>query len=95
MKRLTGYNSFGGVYGINMGAEDNTDVINAILKRLAYYEDLEEQGRLIILSKQDVHPCNNCNASWASMSSKGYHSCMETCEKRKEWEKSFTYFKGE
>ena len=39
MKRLTGYNSFGGVYGIGMGCGDNTDTIHAIIKRLAAYED--------------------------------------------------------
>ena len=36
---MTGYNSFGGVYGIGMGAGDNTETIHAILKRLAAYED--------------------------------------------------------
>lgn len=41
MKRLTGYNSFGGVYGIGMGCGDNADTIHAIIKRLAEYEDTE------------------------------------------------------
>lgn len=49
MERLTGYNSFGGVYGIGMKCGDNTDTIHAIIKRLAYYEDLEEQGKLVVL----------------------------------------------
>lgn len=48
-ERLTGYNSFGGVYGVGMRCGDNTDTINAIIKRLAYYEDLEEQRRLVVL----------------------------------------------
>lgn len=39
MERLTGYNSFGGVYGIGMRCGDNTDTIHAIIKRLAAYED--------------------------------------------------------
>ena len=39
MERLTGYNSFGGAYGIGMGCRDNADTINAIITRLAYYED--------------------------------------------------------
>ena len=38
MERLTGYNSFGGVYGIGMRCGDNTDTIHAIIKRLAEYE---------------------------------------------------------
>ena len=47
--RLTGYNSFGGVYGIGMRCGDNTDTIHAIIKKLAEYENLEEQGRIIKL----------------------------------------------
>ena len=39
MERLTGYNSFGGPYGIGMRCGDNTDTIHAIIKRLASYED--------------------------------------------------------
>lgn len=39
MERLTGYNSFGGVYGIGMRCGDNTDTIHAIIKLLAEYED--------------------------------------------------------
>ena len=39
MERLTGYNSFGGVYGIGMRCGDNTDTIHDIIKLLAEYED--------------------------------------------------------
>jgi hypothetical protein len=39
MDRLTGYNSFGGVYGIGMRCGDNTEIINGIIKRLAEYEN--------------------------------------------------------
>lgn len=39
MKRLTGHNSFGGVYAIGMGCKNKTDTIDAILRRLAAYED--------------------------------------------------------
>ena len=35
------------------------EIYNA-LSKLRYYEDLEEQGRLIILTIQDIHPCKNC-----------------------------------
>ena len=49
MKRLTGYNRFGGVYGIGLGAGNNTETLNAIINRLAEYEDMEEQGLLIKL----------------------------------------------
>ena len=39
MKRLTGYNSFGGVYAIGMGCKNKTDTIHTVLCCLAAYED--------------------------------------------------------
>lgn len=53
--------------------------------KLAYYEDLEEQGRLIVLTVQDVHPCRNCDTGWGSISSNGCTSCEETCVRLKEY----------
>ena len=55
-----------------------------ILNRLAYYEDLEEQGRLIVLSVKDIYPCRNCGTGWGSISSEGCHTCDETCERLKQ-----------
>lgn len=89
MERLTGYNSFGGVYGIGMRCGDNTDTIHAIIERLAYYEDLEEQGRLLVLTVEDVHPCRNCDVGWGSISSEGCHTCDETCERLKKYNEKY------
>jgi len=49
MDRLTGYNDFGGVYAIDLGVGYDPDIVNKVLRKLAAYEDAEEQGRLIVL----------------------------------------------
>ena len=59
------------------------------IQKLAYYEDLEEQGRLIILTVQDIHPCNSCDVGWGSISSKECHTCHETCERLKEYNEKY------
>lgn len=62
---------------------------NAIIKKLAEYEDLEEQGRLIILSVEDIHPCRGCDAGCGSVSSEGYTTCTETCERLKAYNEKY------
>jgi len=57
----------------------------AIIKKLAEYEDLEEQGRLIVLSVEDIHPCKYCNVGWGSISSEGCTTCHDTCEKLEQY----------
>lgn len=59
------------------------------IKKLAYYEDLEEQGRLIILTVQDIHPCRGCDTGWGSISSEGCTSCEETCVRLKEYNEKY------
>lgn len=49
--------------------------------KLAEYEDLEEQDRMIKLDVKDIHPCINCNVGWGSLSSVGYDSCENHCVK--------------
>lgn len=53
----------------------------AIIKKLAEYEDLEEQGRLITLSVEDIHPCKHCDTGWGSISSEGCTICYDSCER--------------
>lgn len=61
--------------------------VNAIYLKLAHYEDLEEAGRLIILSEKDVHPCTNCNVGWDSISADGCSSCHDNCERLRKYNK--------
>lgn len=65
------------------------DTKKTVLNRLAYYEDLEEQGRLIILTVENIHPCRNCDVGWGSISSEGCHSCYETCIRLKEYNEKY------
>ena len=64
----------------------------AAINKLGQYEDMEEQGRLIILSIEDIHPCRNCNAGWGSFSSNGWHSCKDTCEMLKQYNKKYNKY---
>ena len=57
--------------------------------KLAEYEDLEEQGRLIILTVEDIHPCRNCDNGWGSMSSEGVETCEETCLRLKQYNEKY------
>lgn len=59
--------------------------LGEIVERLAYYEDLEEQGRLIILDIEDIHPCKHCDVGWGSISSEGCKTCYDTCERLKQY----------
>lgn len=53
----------------------------AKLMEWAKYKDLEAQGRLIVLSKEDIHPCRGCITGWGSISSEGCKSCHDNCER--------------
>lgn len=59
------------------------------IQKLAYYENLEEEGRLIILSVEDIHPCRGCDAGWGSISSKGCKSCYDDCERLKQYNEKY------
>jgi hypothetical protein len=62
--------------------------LGEVVTRLAYYEDLEEQGRLVIVEETNEHPCRNCGMGWGTISYEGYHGCEETCEKLKRYYES-------
>lgn len=59
------------------------------IQKLAYYEDLEEQGRLITLSVQDIHPCRNCDVGWGIISSEGSDGCENYCKRLKEYNEKY------
>ena len=64
--------------------------IRLILQKLAYYEDLKEEGRMVILNIEDIHPCKNCGVGWGSISSEGCTSCQDTCVRLKEYNKKIS-----
>lgn len=53
--------------------------------KLAYYEDLEEQGKLHILNNTEEYPCTNCTTGWGSISTEGCKSCHDDCKKLKQY----------
>ena len=63
--------------------------LGKVVERLAYYEDLKEQGRLFILDIEDIHPCKGCDTGWGYVSSSGSHVCQETCEKLKQYNEKY------
>lgn len=63
--------------------------LGKVVERLAYYEDLEEQGRLIKLSVRDIHPCRNCDIGWGSISSEGSDGCENYCTRLKEYNEKY------
>lgn len=65
--------------------EMTTKDIRIALERLAYYEDLEESDKLIILEPTDEYPCRNCDVGWGSISSDGCTSCKDSCIRFKEF----------
>ena len=86
--RFTNRYSNGKAFIMNCALQTTNGIEDAI-EKLAEYEDLEEQGRLIILSAEDVHPCKSCNTGWGHMTSKGCVMCYDDCEKLKEYNKKY------
>lgn len=62
-------------------------------QQLAYYEDLKEQGRLIILNIEDIYPCKHCGVGWGSISSEGCETCHDTCERLKQYNNKYRNIK--
>lgn len=73
------------VVGEYVGISPNY-TLGKVVEKLAYYENLQEEGRLIILSIEDIHPCRNCDTGWGSISSEGCHSCEEVCGRLKQYQ---------
>lgn len=86
--RFTNRYSNGKAFIMNCALQSTNGIEDAI-EKLAYYEDLEEQGRLIILTVQDIHPCRNCDTGWGHISSEGCHTCDETCERLKAYNEKY------
>ena len=63
----------------------NCPTLAEIYEKLAFYEDLEEKGKLPIVYGANVYPCTNCGIGWASISAEGCKSCHDDCEKLKEY----------
>lgn len=67
------------------GFEGNCPALEEIYEKLAFYEDLEEQGKLAVVYQENIYPCTNCNSGWASISTAGCKSCHDDCEKLRDY----------
>ena len=65
--------------------------LGKVIERLAYYENLEEEGRLITLSVDEIHPCKHCDAGWGTISSEGCIKCRDTCEILKQYYEKYNH----
>ena len=64
---------------------DKISIFGITVSKIMELAKAEKEGRLVILSVQDIHPCRNCDTGWGSISSEGCHSCEETCVRLKEY----------
>lgn len=89
------YTLFDAAFEENMNGR-GTDITRMVttfvpdaIQNLQAYEDMESQGRLIVLSIEDIHPCKYCNSGWGSISSEGCKSCHDDCERLKQYNKRY------
>lgn len=68
---------------------DKMSIFGVTVSKIMELAKAEKEGRLVILTVQDIHPCRNCNTGWGSISSEGYHGCEETCIRLKEYSKKY------
>lgn len=86
--RFTNRYSNGKAFIMNCTLQTTNGIEDAI-EKLAEYEDLEEQGRLIKLSIHDIHPCRNCGVGWESISSEVSDGCENYCTRLKEYNEKY------
>lgn len=64
---------------------DKMSIFGVTVSKIMELAKAEKEGRLVILTIQDIHPCKNCDVGWGSISSEGCYSCEETCVRLKEY----------
>ena len=64
---------------------DKMSIFGVTVSKIMELAKAEKEGRLVILTIQDIHPCRNCDVGWGSISSEGCYSCEETCIRLKEY----------
>ena len=69
---------------------DKMSIFGVTVSKIMELANAEKEGRLVILTVQDIHPCRNCNTGWGSISSEGCHSCEETCIRLKEYSEKYS-----
>lgn len=64
---------------------EKMSIFGVTVSKIMELAKAEKEGRLVVLSIEDVYPCRNCGVGWGYASSDGCHTCDETCERLKEY----------
>lgn len=59
------------------------------LDKIKEWIKADKEGRLIILDKtpRQISPCDTCESGWGTVTTTGYDSCFNHCEKLTEYRK--------
>lgn len=69
---------------------EKMSIFGITVSKIMEFVKAEKEGRLVILSIQDIHPCRNCNTGWGYASSEGCHTCDEICVRLKEYNDKYS-----
>lgn len=67
---------------------DKMSIFGIPVSRIIELTKAEKQGRLIVLSIQDVHPCRGCETGWLTT------GCEETCVRLKEYNEKYIAYQN-
>lgn len=68
---------------------DKMSIFGVPVSRIIELTKADKEGRLLVLSVEDIHPCRGCNTGWGSISSEGCTSCEETCIRLREYNEKY------
>ena len=69
---------------------DEMSIFGVPVKKIMEWVEAEKEGRLVILTVQDIHPCKNCYTGWGSISSDGWYGCEETCVRLRQYNEKYS-----
>ena len=68
---------------------DKMSIFGVTVAEIMKWADANKDGRLIILSVEDMHPCENCDVGWYGISDQGTITCKETCIELKQYNEKY------
>lgn len=68
---------------------DKMSIFGVTVSKIMELAKAEKEGRLAILTVQDIHPCRNCNTGWGSISSEGSDGCENYCTRLREYNEKY------
>lgn len=68
---------------------DKMSIFGVAVSKIMELAKAEKEGKLVILTVQDIHPCRNCDIGWGSISSEGSDGCENYCTRLKEYNEKY------